>query len=147
MRYTRIETQEASYVYATESEDVALAKFADTVGYSSYADLAQTLGETVDEAKADLVIRIVTAREALAGIIDEALESDAKADGATERFELASDWADRCWQGKTGDDARCFAREHNLNLGEVYDCVRDALCERDLDDINAPFAERADEAA
>ena len=135
----RIDTQEASYFYAVETEATALEKFAATVGYDSYAELASTLGKSVDAAKDDLEISTVTYREALADIIDEALESNAKDDGATDRFELASDWADWCWEGKTGDDARCFAREHNVSLDGVYNSVRDALCARDLDDINAAF--------
>jgi hypothetical protein len=135
----RIDTQEASYFYEAETEEAALYKFANTIGYDTYAELASTIGKSVDEAKADLTIRTVTLHNALTDIIDEALESNAKDDGATDRFELASDWADWCWEGKTGDDARRFAREHNISLDGIYNAVRDALCARDVDDINAAF--------
>ena len=52
----RIETQESVYTYPAANEEIALDKFANTVGYDTYAELANTLGKTVDQAKADLVI-------------------------------------------------------------------------------------------
>ncbi|MCJ2044151.1 hypothetical protein MKK58_06345 [Methylobacterium sp. J-078] len=141
----RIETQEATYLYAVETESAALDKFAATVGYDSYADLASTLGKSVDEAKSDLTVSTVSYREALSEIIDETLASDVDADGAEDAFESSKAWAAWCMQGKTGDDTRAFARDHNLDVNAAWYAVEDALRDRDLDDINAPFAEAAEE--
>lgn len=52
----QIQTQSFTETFDTDSEDEALDMFAGTAGYSSYADLAETIGKTVDEAKADLTI-------------------------------------------------------------------------------------------
>jgi hypothetical protein len=52
----RIDTPEASYTYPVRTEEAALDRFANTVGYDDYASLALTLNKSVDEAKADLVI-------------------------------------------------------------------------------------------
>jgi len=138
----RIETQEASYFYEAKTEAAALDKFATTVGYDSYAELASTLGKSVDEAKSDLSIATVSYREALSEIISEALESDAVVDGAEDAFESFKAWADWCMVGKTGDDTKAFARDHNIDVNAAWYAVEDALRERDLDDINAPFDEK-----
>jgi hypothetical protein len=45
-----------SFLFAVHTEEEALDAFARNAGHRDYAEVAATLGKTVDEAKADLVI-------------------------------------------------------------------------------------------
>lgn len=146
MRYTRITTPEATYVYATESEREALKSFANTVGFDSYDALAGHLGKSVEDAKADLSIDLVTARTLVDDIVENALDSDAIEDGAEDPFRNVEAWVDWCIDGGDGDEIRHFAKLHNLRAFPLIEAAEEALRERDLDDINAPFIDRAKEA-
>lgn len=142
MRYTRLSNEIGDYVYATESVDEALALYAGNANYRSYADLAETLGLTVEQAKGNLVIEVISAREVIEDLIKGAIESDAVEDGAETPFCTVADWADWCLSGADGDKIRAFATLHHLDSDDLILAAREALRECDLDAINEPFAER-----
>lgn len=142
----RISTDAASYVYDVQTETEAFKAFAVEAGYKDYADLSTVLGMSVEQAKKQCVVEFVTLREALFEIIDEALESDIKKDGAENPFRSADDWARWCMDGATGDQTKAFAKGAGIDLDDARRTVENALRERDLDDINDPFAEVIDEA-
>lgn len=136
--YTRISTEAATSLYETEDRDVAIASFARAAGF---AELADVLGETTEEAEADLDIDTVSAADVVSPLLDRALESDAVEDGAEVPFASAEAWADWCLEGADGDAIRAFAKLHGVDASPLVEAARDELSRCDLDAINAPFAE------
>lgn len=141
MSYIRIDTPAASQVFEVETVEQALAGYARAAGYGSYAELADSLGKTVEEAKGDLAIEYVTAADVVRDIADEALASDPSEDGA-DRFASAREWADWCLAGQDGDGVRALAKVQRLDETPLLAALRKILAERDLADINAGFAGR-----
>lgn len=60
MSYVHIDTPATSRVFEVETVEEALDEYARAAGYDSYAELASTLGKSVEEAKVDLAIECVT---------------------------------------------------------------------------------------
>lgn len=136
MSYIRIDTPAASQVFEVETIEQALDGYARSAGYGSYAELADSLGKTVEEAKGDLAIEYVTAADVVRDIADEALASDPSEDGAG-RFASAREWADWCLAGQDGDGVRALARVQRLDETPLLAALRKILAKRDLADINA----------
>ncbi|KNY22653.1 hypothetical protein [Methylobacterium sp. ARG-1] len=137
--YVRISTEAADHIFEVETFSEARDAFARQAGCRDYAELARTLGQTVDEAEADLIINYVSAADVVRGIADEALASDPADDGA-DRFATSEDWADWCIKGQDGDAVRSLAELHGLDAAPLVKALRDILSERDLAAINAGFA-------
>lgn len=138
MSYVRIDTPAASQAFEVETVEEALAGYARAAGYGSYAELASTLGKTVEEAKANLSIEHVTAADIIRDIADEAMASDPSEDGA-DRFASAREWADWCVAGQDGDAVLALARAQGLDETPLLAALRQILSERDLAGINAAF--------
>ncbi|AWV14790.1 hypothetical protein A3862_04145 [Methylobacterium sp. XJLW] len=137
--YVRISTQADDHFFEVETKEAALAEFARCAGYDSYAELADTIGKTPDEAMADLVIDHVSAADIVRDIANEALASDPAEDGV-DPFASARDWADWCIKGEDGDVVHSLAQLHGLDADPLVKALRDILSERDLAAINAGFA-------
>ncbi|SFU94238.1 MULTISPECIES: hypothetical protein [unclassified Methylobacterium] len=139
MSYIRIDTEAATYLFEAETVPEALDAFAHRADYRDYAELARTLGKTVEQAEADLTIAHVTAADIVRDIAAEAMASDAVEDGAEEPFTDVFNWADWCVEGSDGDAVRELAKTHGLEPAYLIDALHKALRDRDLADINAPF--------
>ncbi len=139
MSYVRIDTPAASHIFEVETIEEALAGFARAAGYGSFAELAGTLGETVEKAQADLSIEHVTAADIIRDIADEAAKADVIEGGAEEPFRSVASWVRWCVEGSDGDAVRDLAKLHGLDLRPLLDALEDELGKVELSDINAPF--------
>jgi hypothetical protein len=146
MQYVRIDNPQFTHFFETIDIDEALDLHAQVGGAASFEALAETVGKTVDEAKDGLNISVVDPADVVAEIAAEALDSDALTGGAETPFRSARDWADWCIEGSDGDAVRTLAQLHDLDVDPLMTALREALSERDLDDINRPFLDRAKDA-
>ncbi|SEO94155.1 hypothetical protein SAMN04487843_105115 [Methylobacterium sp. ap11] len=146
MQYVRIDNPQYTHLFETADIGEALDRAAQAGGAASFEASAETAGKTVDEARGELDIAVVGAADVVADIAAEALDSDALAGGAETPFASARDWADWCIEGSDGDAVRALAHLHDLDVDPLVGALREALSERDLDDINKPFLDRAKEA-
>ncbi|TXN41712.1 hypothetical protein FV232_17170 [Methylobacterium sp. WL30] len=74
--YIRIDTPAYGSIYAVATEEEALDLFAKAAGYRDYAELAATLGKSVEEARDELVISRVTADDIVRDIVEEGIENE-----------------------------------------------------------------------
>jgi hypothetical protein len=47
--------------YEASSEEAALDVYAQRAGYANFSDLARTLGQSIEEARSDLIVEVTTA--------------------------------------------------------------------------------------
>ncbi|MEH3143984.1 MAG: hypothetical protein PGN34_01180 [Methylobacterium frigidaeris] len=143
MQYVRIETPQYTHIFETTDIDEALDRHARIGGATSFEASAYDLGKTVEEAKEELGIDVVGAGDIVADIVAEALDSDVLELDAEAPFSSAREWASWCVCGLDGEAVRALARLHDLDVDPLMDAFYEALSERDIDDINAPFLDRA----
>lgn len=90
--FVRVSTEAAEYVFEVDTKEAALAAFAKSAGYCDYAELASTLGKTVDEACAELSVEHLNASEVVTTLAERA----AAAPSLMRLWDAVEDYVEAC---------------------------------------------------